>query len=299
MKLNKLLMLSAVAVATIVSSCSQKDTATTKSGVVVSYEKRGEEVLKDSSILLINMKYITATDSTLFDSEERGGPITIPYNVAQWDTTKVFYEVLGTINVGDSVAFQISANELFQNTFGQPVPPSIPAESMIQFNLGLEDQMTMEEFQDYRVARMEKEQQKMMEEQKELTAEQGVAIDSALAANNLEAITTESGLRYVITEEGDGAMPEKGNVVVVHYNGTLLDGTKFDSSYDRDQPFEFPLGQGRVIPGWDEGIALLKVGTKATLYVPSALAYGPRGAGAVIKPNSILKFDVELLDIKK
>ena len=89
-----------------------------------------------------------------------------------------------------------------------------------------------------------------------------------------------------------------GSNVSVHYSGFLLDGTKFDSSYDRGQPITFPIGQGRVIPGWDEGIALLKVGSKARFIIPPNLAYGERGAGGVIPPNATLIFEVELVDIK-
>ena len=113
-----------------------------------------------------------------------------------------------------------------------------------------------------------------------------------------DAKKTESGLAYFIIKEGDGAQAEAGKTVSVHYTGKLIDGTKFDSSLDRGQPIDFPLGQGRVIPGWDEGIALLKVGGKATLIIPPHLAYGERGAGGIIPPNATLIFDVELVDVK-
>jgi peptidylprolyl isomerase len=110
--------------------------------------------------------------------------------------------------------------------------------------------------------------------------------------------TTESGLRYVILEEGDGDVsPETGQVVSVHYTGWLEDGTTFDSSIERGQPFSFPLGQQAVIAGWDEGIALLQVGDKARLIIPSELAYGEAGGGSVIPPDATLIFDVELVDI--
>jgi len=109
---------------------------------------------------------------------------------------------------------------------------------------------------------------------------------------------TESGLRYKMTEENsNGTTPKAGDLVKVHYTGYLLDGTKFDSSVDRDQPIEFPVGTGRVIPGWDEGIMLLKTGEKAELVIPSELAYGARQTGP-IPPNSILKFEVELLEVE-
>ena len=116
--------------------------------------------------------------------------------------------------------------------------------------------------------------------------------------NANDIVTTESGLRYVIVAEGDGDMPEDGQIVVVHYTGWLEDGTQFDSSLDRGTPFEFPIGQGSVIPGWDEGVATMKVGGTRQLVIPSDLAYGDTGAGATIPPGATLIFEVELLDLK-
>ncbi len=110
-------------------------------------------------------------------------------------------------------------------------------------------------------------------------------------------LTTASGLQYIEIVKGDGPAPEVGKPVVVHYAGTLEDGTQFDSSYSRDEPFVFPLGMGYVIPGWDEGIALMNVGGKAKLIIPPELAYGEQGAGSVIPPNATLIFEVELLDV--
>ena len=113
------------------------------------------------------------------------------------------------------------------------------------------------------------------------------------------ATFTESGLAYFMIKEGVGAQATAGKTVSVHYTGKLADGTKFDSSHDRNAPIEFPLGEGKVIPGWDEGIALLKVGGKATFIIPPQLAYGERGAGGVIPPNSTLIFEVELMGVKQ
>ena len=112
---------------------------------------------------------------------------------------------------------------------------------------------------------------------------------------------TESGLRYKMIETNkEGESPKRGQTVKVHYTGTLTDGTKFDSSYDRDQPIEFPVGTGRVIPGWDEGIMLLKTGEKARFIIPPHLGYGERGAGGGLIPsNAILIFDVELVSVGK
>ena len=112
-----------------------------------------------------------------------------------------------------------------------------------------------------------------------------------------EMITTESGLQYQILVDAQGAKPSLNDQVETHYHGTLLDGTVFDSSYKRNQPIEFKLGIGQVIPGWDEGIQLLSVGDKARLVIPSNLGYGAGGAGGVIPPDATLIFDVELIGV--
>ena len=112
------------------------------------------------------------------------------------------------------------------------------------------------------------------------------------------AITLPSGLKYEDLKVGDGAVAETGNTVSVHYTGWLADGTKFDSSLDRGQPFEFTLGNGNVIRGWDEGVKGMKVGGKRKLTIPPDLGYGAAGAGGTIPPNATLTFDVELLGVK-
>ena len=117
-----------------------------------------------------------------------------------------------------------------------------------------------------------------------------------------KTMTTPSGLQIIDTTVGTGASPKTGQTCVMHYTGWLSDGgkkgKKFDSSVDRGSPFEFPIGMKRVIGGWDEGVATMKVGGKRTLIIPPELGYGARGAGGVIPPNATLIFDVELLAIK-
>ncbi|MBI3637943.1 MAG: FKBP-type peptidyl-prolyl cis-trans isomerase [Candidatus Rokubacteria bacterium] len=113
-----------------------------------------------------------------------------------------------------------------------------------------------------------------------------------------ETIETPSGLRYVEIQVGTGAQPKTGDSVRVHYTGWLENGTKFDSSRDRGEPLEFPVGRGRVISGWDEGVESMKVGGKRKLIIPSNLGYGTLGAGGIIPPNATLIFEVELVGIK-
>jgi FKBP-type peptidyl-prolyl cis-trans isomerase len=108
--------------------------------------------------------------------------------------------------------------------------------------------------------------------------------------------STPSGLRYMDEVVGGGPVPQAGKTVTVHYTGWLTNGTKFDSSRDRQRPFQFPLGQGRVIRGWDEGVASMHVGGKRRLLIPPELGYGAQGAGGVIPPHATLIFDVEVLD---
>lgn len=113
-----------------------------------------------------------------------------------------------------------------------------------------------------------------------------------------KTITTDSGLQYVDIVKGTGDSPKTGQTVTVHYTGTLENGTKFDSSRDRNQPFSFKIGVSQVIKGWDEGVLTMKVGGNRKLIIPPDLGYGARGAGGVIPPNATLIFDVELLGVK-
>ncbi|MBV6647890.1 MAG: FKBP-type peptidyl-prolyl cis-trans isomerase [Cyclobacteriaceae bacterium] len=279
--------LSVLCATALLVACEQ--TAETKSGIQVKYVKKANgEQLIDGQVVLLNLKYTAEDDRVILESKP-GEPLPLGYQ-AEAPNGNLFQEVLTLLSIGDSVYFEVPAKNLWEVTFRRPLPDTIGAESNIKFYIGAEQQMTREDYQAYQIEAEEKKTAAVQEEQ---LAE----IDTYLSTNNISATKTESGLRYVVTSAGGGDRPQSGDEVKVHYTGTLLDGTKFDSSVDRGQPFTFPLGQGRVIKGWDEGIALLGVGDKATLYIPSSLGYGSRGSGPVIPPFAILVFEVELLGI--
>jgi peptidylprolyl isomerase len=135
-----------------------------------------------------------------------------------------------------------------------------------------------------------------------LAAALTASLPTAASAQVGTTVTMPSGLKMTDTVVGTGATPRRGQTCVMHYTGWLYQngakGQKFDSSLDRGRPFEFPIGMQRVIPGWDEGVATMKVGGKRTLIIPPELGYGSRGAAGVIPPNATLIFEVELLDVK-
>ncbi len=288
--------------AALVFACGDSDKFTTESGVEVSYVRKGEgEKPKEAQILTMHIAYSDENGNDIFNSVEAGKGRALPmqYNDSAWKSQGVLYEVIKELKKGDSVQFQVTAEELYVKTFGAQVPDSIKADSKITFRLGMVNLMSEEDYRAEDMAFMEKEMEKQRAAAENQIVADGKTIDQFLSDQNIEnAQTTESGLRYVITKEGKGETAAPGQTVSVHYTGTTLEGEKFDSSHDRNEPISFVLGQGQVIPGWDEGISLLNKGAKATLYIPSSLAYGPRGAGGVIKPNAILKFDVELVDVK-
>jgi FKBP-type peptidyl-prolyl cis-trans isomerase len=185
----------------------------------------------------------------------------------------------------------------------KPVKEEVDLKSMIK---GIEEGMAGEpprlpedEREQVKAEVSRKLQQKQMDERLAKAKTATEAGEKFLAENSQRSgvQTTASGLQYEVLSEGSGASPKATDRVTVHYKGTLIDGTEFDSSYSRGEPVTFPLGN--VIPGWTEGLQLMKVGGKSKLFIPSTLAYGERGAGNRIGPNEALVFEIELLGIEK
>ena len=277
-----------VVVGVLLFSCESKEFQASEDGYEYKYIKKGSGALpQQGEIVSYNMKYIDENDSLIYETEA-GQPAYVPFDSMQWNNMGPLYKAFKIIKEGDSILIKIPTKTLFEESFRAAVPPGLNPDGAITFCIGASAIMTEQEMEMEAMAKSEEQLNEDIE-----------VIDQYLEENNITAQFTESGLRYVIEEEGTGDYPQPGDNVVVNYRGTLLDGTQFDSSFERDEPFTFTIGQRQVIMGWDEGIALLKPEGKGTLYIPSPMAYGERGAGGVIPPNSVLKFDVELVEINK
>lgn len=242
-------------------------------------------LVKVDDIVTLQIKYTNTKDSVLFDSWKMGGPLQLKVTKPQFKGDLMAGIVL--MHAGDSASFLISADSLFAKTFNMEMPSFVEKGSDLKFTVKVIKSIAESEL---KAEEIKTQKQKDMQET--------LDIEKYIKDNNLTVVTTASGLKYVMTVEGTGEQAQSGKTVRVHYTGRLLDGTKFDSSLDRNDPLEFMLGQGMVIRGWDEGIALLKVGGKALLIIPSNLAYGARGAGNVIPPFTPLTFEVELVEVK-
>lgn len=275
-----------VVVSVLLFGCDGNEFKTSTDGYEYKYIKKGTgDLPKNGEIVVYNMKYIDEKDSLIFETDA-DQPAYVPFDSMQWSNMGPLYKAFKIIKEGDSILIKVPTKTLFEESFRAAVPPSLNPEGSVTFCIGASSIMTEEEMEMEAMAKSEKQMGTDVE-----------VIDQYLEDNNISAQSTDSGLRYVIEVEGTGNYPQPGDNVTVNYRGSLLDGTQFDSSFDRNEPFTFTIGQRQVIMGWDEGIALMKAGGKGTLYIPSPMAYGERGAGGVIPPNSVLKFDVELIKI--
>ncbi len=283
-------------------SCSNNSSSQeieTESGITYQFVNSGSgEVPPDGGFWMMNIAYYSDKGDTLFSSASQGGAMPMNYMASSLTKNASIEECFSLLGDGDSAVFYISADSLYKNSSGRPAPPDLVG-TRIKLIIGIEDIFTTEEFTAY------------TEELEKVQVEKEVGIIEAyLSENNLTTEITDEGLYYVITQAGNGMKPAVGQTVLVNYTGFLLDGTVFDTSVEETakeaniytpgrpyDPIDFALGTGRVIKGWDIGIGLLSAGGKATLIIPSRLAYGNKPSGALIKANSTLAFTVELVEI--
>ena len=233
-----------------------------------------------------------AKDSVLFDSRlnSEDGTGTVRYILPKSSFAGSLEDAIKMMAKNDSAAFIINADSFFLKTnHMQALPPFAKPGDKLLISIKMMEIKTKKE--------LDENQKKQEAEIAALESAEKPKIDAYLAANKITTPPTASGIVFIETQKGKGgAHPAATDEVTVHYTGTLLDGTKFDSSVDRGEPAKFPLNQ--VIPGWTEAIQLMTKGSKARIIIPSNLGYGPRGAGAQIPPYSTLVFDVELIDFK-
>lgn len=244
---------------------------------------------KESDIVHFHFKVSDLDGHVYYSSFEQGNPMT-------WEAGKQFdnagaTEALNLMSVGTTADVIVPSKLAFgEQGRGKMVAPY----TTMLYTFEMLDFMPKAQYEKEQAA----EKKKADDAKLKAKEEEAGKLQKYLNDNKITVKPTASGLYYIETLKGTGPAPEKGKTVVVNYTGMLLDGTKFDSSFDRKQPYEFPLGEGQVIKGWDEGIAMMRKGGKARLIIPSSLAYGENGRMPTIPQSATLVFDVELLDIK-
>ena len=293
--------------ASTLTSC-KKTKVTDKDGIEYTYVKEGNEKAPNGEFLLYNLQITTASDSVIYSTADQPFPGYLMANDSM-TTTNGMDEIFLGLRKGDSIAFESTAKTIFGNNF----PPFLKEEDVVKVRLGAFEIMNEEAIQAYFEKVMAAEDVKKAERAKERLVEEDRIIQEYIKEKGLDAKKTESGLYYVIEEEGTGDPVTPGTSMSVDYAGYLLDGTLFDTSiesvakendmYNENRPGGYtPLpvsvGMGQVIPGWDEGLLLLKKGSKGKFLIPSPLAYGENGAGAMIPANSVLVFDVNVADVQ-
>jgi FKBP-type peptidyl-prolyl cis-trans isomerase len=279
--MNKLLKsgLACLAGILIISGCDKMPGKKQTTANGLEYELVDDKDGKNAKIgdfITLHITYKTEKDSVLNSTYNMGRPITSKVNAPMFKGS--FEEGLVMLSEGDSANFYISSDSIFKGQPEEQRPKFFPKGSKIIYSV--------------RVTKIE--------DSKAMESNQIKQIDEIASKKGFKLEKTATGLCYAITKMGSGAKAMSGDTVSVHYDGTTLaEGKKFDSSRERNQPFEFPVGQGFVIPGWDEAFLLFPEGTQATLLIPSKLAYGEQGApGSPIGPNAALIFEIELIKVK-
>jgi len=267
-------------------SCNRSefsDYKETESGMLYKiHENKGQTKAKPGDYLTVEMSYYTNEDSLLFDSKGQTFPLRVENPVFAGDIN----EAMTLMGEGDSATFVIRADSfLIKNAKFNKLPSFVNEDSKIIFHVKLHNIQTLEE--------LKAEEQRKIKLAKDQEAQK---ILDYVDQNDITVSPDESGLYFILNKKGNGPRAQIGDKVVVHYVGRFLDGTKFDSSYDRKKPIEFELGRGQVIKAWDIGIAKMHVGDEATFIIPSRLGYGS-GRGE-IPPFTPLLFEVKLINIK-
>ncbi|MCK4662240.1 MAG: FKBP-type peptidyl-prolyl cis-trans isomerase [Bacteroidales bacterium] len=279
------IILSLVGLICFVISCnnSQKGYKTHDSGLKYKFIEQNENALKPKigDILEISMQYSNENDSVIEISDFFRMQLNEPSH-----TDGSIEDGLALMRVGDSAHFLIDAFSFYTKTRKVEMPEFIVPGSNLKFHIKLLNFLKYEDFEQERRSLNSKN-----------SKEEIALLNSFIKITNINIEPTSSGLYYIEQEEGRGKSPQPGNKVAVNYLGYFVDGKIFDSSYERNEAFEFVFGAGEVIQGLDEGVSKMKEGGKAKLIIPSYLAYGEQGRGPV-PPFSTLIFEIELLKVE-
>jgi len=245
----------------------------TEDGLFYKFHVSGDGIKpKTGDYTYVFIKYTDASGEVYLDN--RGGEaLLIP--IFETSYPGDIYDALKMMSEGDSATFLIGMSDFFELTAGTKLPPEVEGDGKLTFEIKMDKVKTREQ----------------------MVAAEMQTLSEFLSENNITTPANPSGLIFIEDSPGRGPLAVAGDTVSVHYRGTLLDGTVFDSSLERNEPFEFELGKGVVIQGWEEGLNMMREGGKARLIIPSSLGYGNNDLGA-IGPYSTLMFEVELIDIK-
>ena len=289
MKKVFLMMMAFCAMLSMMTSCGNgnapKGYKTSDGGLYYRFHETNEGDLPKVGDLVELTLSCTVNDSTVIIPESN--------NIIQLSEPSFatdFMEGIAMMHKGDSASFIVNIDSTFKHVFRVPeLPEEFNSKDVMRFEVKVNDFYPES---DYTKKMVEGVKKNNPDETERANAE----LQKYFEENHIKVTPTATGLCYVIREEGNGVMPKKGDNVKVHYVGKLLDGTVFDSSIERGEPIQIPIGMGYVIPGWDEGIMMMSKGEKGVLYIPYYLGYGDRGAGTEIPPFSNLIFEVELID---
>jgi FKBP-type peptidyl-prolyl cis-trans isomerase len=292
--------------ASTLTSC-KKTKVTEKDGIEYTYVKEGNEKAPNGEFLLYNLQITTGSDSVIYSTIEEPFPGYLMVNDSM-PISNGMDEIFLGLRKGDSIAFESTAKIIFGGNF----PPFMKEDDLVKVRLGAFEIMNEEAIQAYFEKVMAAEDGKKAEKAKERILEEDKIIQDYIKEKGLTAKKTESGLYYVIEEEGTGEAVSPGTTMLVNYAGYLIDGKLFDTSIEslaKEQgifnesrpgyePLKVDVGMGQVIPGWDEGLLLLKKGSKGKFIIPSPLGYGENAMGDMIPANSILVFDVDVAEVQ-
>ena len=307
MKISKLFVL----VVLVAMACSNEKE--TPKGYKYTLVKKGAgNEVEAGKFLVMDLMFKDDKDSVWYDNRKNE----VPEIIMVRDTSTIrseegVDEIFRLLTKGDSAVMTIPAQVLFEKTWGQPVPQGIDPKTNLTFCFKVNDVVDSAADQKLQEELIAKQNEKELKRRTEQLGKDTVLIDDFVKAKNINTQKTASGLRYVITKAGKGANVQPGQTVRINYAGYLLSGKYFDTNWEevaktqnlympgRDySPLELQAGAGQVIQGWEEAILLMNKGSKMTVYIPSTLAYGNRRRSEEIVENSILVFDMEMVDIK-